>query len=472
MSSLGWRKASSPRRTNQVTLHGSRNGTQGAAQLEAKVTAALSREELKKKRDEFIIPGVKHLFSEPPNFVKGKGQFLYDEKGKEYLDMFAGIVTVSVGHCHPKVTKRTVEQLETLQHTSTVFMTQPMVELAEKLAEITPGKLSKSYITNSGTEANEGAIVLAKVATGSNEVIVLEHSYHGQSHLASSLTANNHYRQPVAPAAGISYAANAYCYRCPFKKSPDNCSLECVQDVERVIQTQTSGKPAVMIAEPIQGVGGAITPPDDYFGELKKVLEKYGVLFIADEVQTGFGRTGNHMFGISNWGVVPDFITMAKGLGNGLPIGAYITTPEIAQHGQKAVINTFGGNPVSSATALAVIETIQEEKLMHNAKAMGEHLMAGLRDLQKKYPIMGDIRGKGLMIGVEIADPKTKAQMPQETARIVELAKDNGVILGKGGLWGNVIRIKPPMSITKADVDRCLKVMQQALETVTAVGVR
>lgn len=434
-------------------------------------TTPLSREELKKKRDKYMVPGLKHLYAEPPHFVRGKGQFLYDEQGKEYLDMFAGIVTVSVGHCHPKVTERTVEQIQTLQHTSTVFMTQPMVDLAEKLAEITPGDLQKSYITNSGTEANEMAIMMARVATGRHEVIVLEHSYHGQSHLASSMTANNGYRQPTMPAAGISFAANAYCYRCPFKKTPDTCSLECAKDVERVIQTQTSGKPAVMIAEPIQGVGGAITPPDGYFQEVKKILDKYDVLFIADEVQTGFGRTGDHMFGISHWGVQPDFMTMAKGLGNGLPIGAVITRAEIADKVQKSMINTFGGNPVSAATGIAVIETIQKEHLMENAKVVGAYLMAGLKDLQKDFPIIGDVRGKGLMLGAEIADPNTKEPLPNEAAKIVEFAKDNQVILGKGGLWGNTIRIKPPMIISKADVDHCLKVMRKALEKVSgAVG--
>lgn len=436
------------------------------------MAAPLNREELKKKREKYIVPGVKQLFSDPPHLVKGKGQFLYDATGREYLDMFAGIVTVSVGHCHPKVTQRTTEQLQQLQHTSTVFMTQPMVDLAEKLAEITPGNLSKSYITNSGTEANEGAIMLSRVASGRHEVITLSHSYHGQSHLASTMTNNRGYKPDLMPAAGIVTAENAYCYRCPFKKTPDNCSLECAKDVERVIQTQTSGKPAVMIAEPIQGVGGAITPPDDYFKEVKKILEQYGVFFIADEVQTGFGRTGKHMFGIEDWGVQPDFMVMAKGLGNGIPIGAYITTPEIADKGQKGVINTFGGNPVSSATALAVIDTIEEEKLMDNARVVGEYLMDGLKDLQKDFPdLIGDVRGKGLMVGVELAD-KNKTQLVEETARVVEMSKDNGVVLGKGGLWGNVLRIKPPMCITKDNVDTCLKVMRQALEAVTKVGAR
>ncbi|MDQ5966721.1 MAG: hypothetical protein QG625_2877 [Cyanobacteriota bacterium erpe_2018_sw_39hr_WHONDRS-SW48-000098_B_bin.30] len=439
---------------------------------EEKVSAPLSREELKKKRDKFIVPGVKQMYQDPPHFVKGKGQYLYDETGREYLDMFAGIVTVSVGHCHPKVTQRTVDQLQTLQHTSTAFMTQPMVDLAEKLATIAPMQESKCFITNSGTEANEAAVRFARLATGRNEVIVLEHSYHGESHLASTMTGNHNWRPDLMPAAGVAYTANAYCYRCPFKKTPDNCSLECAKDLERVIQTQTSGKPAVMIAEPIQGVGGAICPPDEYFGEVKKILEKYGALFIADEVQTGVGRTGKHWFGISNWGVTPDLITMAKGLANGLPMGAVIANTKVVDGLVKQQINTFGGNPVSSATACAVLETIEEEKLMANALEVGNYLMDGLRDLQKQFPdVIGDVRGKGLMVGMELAD-KNKTQLTKECAAIVEMAKDEGVVLGKGGLWGNTIRIKPPLTINKQNVDTMLKVVQKSIEATVKVGAK
>jgi 4-aminobutyrate aminotransferase-like enzyme len=434
------------------------------------VKTFLSREDLRKKRDKFIVPGVKHLYSDPPHLVRGKMQFLYDETGKEYLDMFAGIVTVSVGHCHPKVAAKTVEQVQTLQHTSTIFMTQPMVDLAEKLAEITPGNLSKTFVTNSGTEANEAAIRLAKLASGRNEVIVLKHSYHGESHLASSLTSNHNWRPDLMPAAGIAFAENCYCFRCPFGQKPESCNLECAQDVERVIQTQTSGKPAVMIAEPIQGVGGAITPHPEYFKQVKKILEKYGVLFIADEVQTGVGRTGNHWFGITEFGVQPDFITMAKGLANGLPIGAFITTDEIASHGQKQQINTFGGNPISSSTALAVLETIEEEKLTQNAKVVGQYIVDGLKDLQKSFPILADIRGKGLMLGVEIAGPN-KEPMAKEAAYIVEEAKNAGVILGKGGLYGCTIRIKPPMCITKENADTMLSTLKKTLEKTAKIPV-
>ncbi len=427
--------------------------------------APLTRQELKKKRDQYLMPSVKQLYADPPHFVQGKGQYLFDEEGREYLDMFAGIVTVSVGHCHPKITQRTIDQLTKLQHTSTIFMTQPMVDLAEKLAAVTPGKLCRSFITNSGTEANEAAILMARQATGRHEIIALEHSYHGQSHLATTLTGNHNWRAPVAPASGIVFAANAYCYRCPFGKTPNSCSLECAKDVEKVIQSETSGQPAAMIAEPIQGVGGTVTPPDDYFQEVKRILDEHGVKFIADEVQTGLGRTGKHMFGISNWGVTPDIMTMAKGLANGLPIGACITTEEIAQKNTKQVINTFGGNPVSSATALAVLETIEEEKLMDNARKVGDYFMEGLKDLQKSFPVIGDVRGKGLMLGVEIAD-KDKTPLTVPTAQIVETAKNNGVILGKGGIFANVIRIKPPLSITKDNVDTCLSVMRKSLETV------
>ena len=416
----------------------------------------------KEKRDKYILPAVKHLYKDAPLFVKGKNQFLYDETGKEYLDLFAGIVTVSVGHCNDRVLEATIKQASTLQHTSTIFMTQPMVDLAEKLAKITPGNLEVSFITNSGTEANEAAIRLARLKSGKSEVIALEHSYHGESHLASSLTGNHNWRPNLPAANSIVFAANPYCYRCPFKKTPDNCSLECVKDVERVIQTQTSGSAACMIAEPIQGVGGAITPPDDYFKELMVVLKKYGIYLIADEVQTGFGRTGQAMFGITSYGVEPHIMTMAKGLANGIPIGAMITTSEMAQACSKQQINTFGGNPISCATAIAVIDTVVEEKLMENCHNIGNYLLNSLKELQKDFPILADIRGKGLMLGVEIAD-KDKTPLTDLTAKIVEDLKDNGIIIGKGGIFGNVLRIKPPMIVNKGNIEMFLQQFQKTL---------
>lgn len=429
------------------------------------MASTLNKSNLKDKRDKYLMPCFKHIYEDAPLFVKGKNQFLYDDTGKEYLDLFAGIVTVSVGHCHPKVLDATIKQVSTLQHTSTLFMTEPVINLAQKLAEITPGDLSVSYITNSGTEANEAAIRLARLKSKQNEIIALQHSYHGESHLATSLTGNHNWRPDIPSANSIVFAANPYCYRCPFNKTPDSCSLECAKDVERVIQTQTSGKVAAMIVEPIQGVGGAITPPPDYFKEVKKILVQYGIYLIADEVQTGFGRTGEEMFGITSYGVQPDMMTMAKGLANGIPIGAMITTPDIAQAGLKQQINTFGGNPISSATALAVINTIIEEKLMQNCKTVGDYLLNGLRELSKDFPIMADIRGKGLMIGVELAK-SDKTPMSKETSKVLEYLKDHGVIIGKGGLYGNVLRIKPPMIVTKDNIDTLLKLLPQALASI------
>ncbi len=429
------------------------------------MTSTLNKTNFKEKRDKYLLPCIKHIYKDAPLFVKGKNQFLYDDNGKEYLDLFAGIVTVSVGHCNDKVLAATIKQASTLQHTSTAFMTQPIIDLAEKLASITPGKLEVSFITNSGTEANETAIRLARLKSKKNEVIALQHSYHGESHLASSLTGNHNWRPELPGANSIVFAANPYCYRCPFNKTPDNCSLECVKDVERVIQTQTPGSAACMIVEPIQGVGGAITPPADYFKELHKVLQKYGIYLIADEVQTGFGRTGQAMFGITSYGVEPDIMTMAKGLANGIPIGAMIATPEMAKAATKQQINTFGGNPISSATAIAVIDTIIEEKLMDNCKTIGDYILTGLNELKKDFPILADIRGKGLMLGVEIAN-SNKDPLVAETNKIIEDLKDNGIIIGKGGIFGNVLRIKPPMIITKANVDTFMQQLQKTLSKI------
>ncbi|HEY9854266.1 MAG TPA: aspartate aminotransferase family protein, partial [Stenomitos sp.] len=395
------------------------------------------------KRSEYLAPTAKHWYSNPPHFVSGSMQFLFDETGKEYLDLFAGICTVSVGHSNPKVTERVVQQAQTLQHTSTVFLSQGIVELAERLARITPGRLQKSFLTNSGTEANEAAILMAKNHTGRTEIIALRHAYHGRSYLAGSLTAQSSYRVDLTPVPGISFAPNPYCYRCPFGKEPGSCAMECAKAVEDVIQTQTSGAPAVMIAEPIQGVGGIITPPKDYFPEVKRILEKYGVLFISDEVQTGFGRTGGKWFGIEHWGVEPDLMTMAKGIANGYPAGAAIARAEVADSLQRGTINTFGGNPISSEAALATIDYLEEHRLMDNAKEVGGYFKDRLMELAETYPIVGEVRGMGLMLGVELVkDKQTKEPAPDFANRVLDLTQEAGIVIGKGGIHGNTLRLQ------------------------------
>jgi 4-aminobutyrate aminotransferase-like enzyme len=430
------------------------------------MTSPMSAAELLAKRQQFMAPTLAHYYERPMNLVRGQMQHLYDAEGREYLDFFAGICTVAVGHTNPLVTERVQDQVGRLQHTSTVFLTEPMVNLAERLANITPGRLQKSFITNSGTEANETAVLLAKRFTGRNDVIVLKHAYHGRSWLAASMTAIASYRVDPIPVPGISFAENPYCYRCPYGKVPTSCSLECAQDLETVIKTQTTGAPATVVMETIQGVGGIITPPPDYFKVVHEIAKRYGAVFHIDEVQAGFGRTGT-WFGIEHYGVEPDIITMAKGMGNGFAIGGCITTPEIADSLKSGTINTFGGNPVSATASLATIDYIDQEGLMARAADLGGYLLDELRALQEEFPLVGDVRGRGLMIGIElVTDRHTKEPALPEAKLVMELLKDEGVIVGRGGLHGNVLRLQPPMVITQADCERFIGAMRRALAVV------
>ncbi|MFH0802913.1 MAG: aspartate aminotransferase family protein [bacterium] len=425
-----------------------------------------SAEEVLRKRKEFLLPCVSHYYDAPPHIVQGKGQFLYDEKGKEYLDFFAGVVTVNSGHCNPEIAEKIIQQVKTLQHTTTLYLTSPMVDLAEKLAQIAPGDLNKSFICNSGTEANEGAALLSKLHTGSHEFIALRNSFHGRSIMGMSFTGQHNWRVGNPYVFGVNFISSAYCYRCSYGQTYPSCDLVCARDLENIIRTCTSLKVAAMIAEPIQGNGGVIVPPPEYFKVIKEILDKYGILLISDEVQTGFGRTGDKWFGIEHWGVVPDMMTLAKGMGNGLAIGGFITTSKVASSiktGQH--FSTFGGNPISCVGALANIEYIEKENLAKNARVVGNYLMDGLGELKKKHALIGDVRGKGLMIGIELVKEK-KAPATAEMKKVMEICKDRGVLIGKGGLDGNVIRLKPPLIINKSDADRALKVLDEALTKV------
>jgi 4-aminobutyrate aminotransferase-like enzyme len=434
----------------------------------SRVTEFMDPQALLAKRKEYMLPTIGHLYEHPMNLVRGEMQHLYDSTGKQYLDFFAGICTVSVGHSNPTVNAAVIDQVGRLQHTSTVFLTEPMVHLAEKLAEITPGPLKRSVITNSGTEANEYAVLLAKRHTKRNEIVALKHAYHGRSWLAASLTALHAYRVDPMPVPGISFAENPYCYRCPYGKKPESCGLECADDVEKVIQTQTTGAPAVMIAETIQGVGGIITPPPNYFKRVRDITKKYGMLLHIDEVQAGFGRTGSKWFGIEHYGVQPDIITMAKGMGNGYTIGACITTDEVAASLASGTINTFGGNPVSATASLATIGYMASEGLLARATELGAYLMDQLKAVQEGMSIIGDVRGMGLMIGVELVrDLATKEPATDEARRVLDLMKDDGVIIGRGGIFSNVLRLQPPMIITKGDCDHLVASLKKALESVS-----
>ncbi len=421
-----------------------------------------------KKYKEFLYPSVITYYQEPLPLESGRGCIVTDAEGREYLDFFGGILTVSVGHCHEKVNARVVEQLQRLGHVSTLYPTQPASDLAERLAKITPGGLKRSFFTNSGTEADETAVLTAQHYTGVTEVIALRHAYSGRSAMAMNLTAHSPWRISRTPVPGIRHAHAPYCYRCPFKLKYPTCGIACANDLDELIRTTTNGAPAAFLAEPILGVGGFIVPPKEYFKVAVEIVRKYGGLFIADEVQTGWGRTGGKWFGIEHFGVVPDIMTSAKGMANGMPIGWTVTTDEIAEAVKGLMISTFGGNPISCAAAQATLDVIEEEKLLQNVAQSGAHLLGGLLELQKSFPCIGDVRGMGLMVGVEIvADPKTKAPDPKTVARIFEETKKEGLLIGKGGLYGNVFRISPPMCATRADVDDAVKRFRKALESAT-----
>jgi 4-aminobutyrate aminotransferase-like enzyme len=419
----------------------------------------VTRAEIVEKYRKYLY-GVSTYYKEPLPFVRGEGKWLQDADGRRYLDFFGGIVTVALGHCEPRVVAALEKQARTLQHVSTLFPTIPI----EKLAEIFPGdKPAKSFFTNSGTEAIETAILTARVHTQRTEVVALRHGYHGRTMLSMSLTAHSGWRLGGVHDGSIRHAVAPYCYRCPLGLKPESCGTACAQDVEEVIKTTTSGRPAAYIAEPIMGVGGFITPPKDYFPTVAEIVRRYDALFIADEVQTGWGRTGRKWFGIEQYGVKPDIIVAAKSLGNGHPVGATVTRAAIADSFKGSTIATFGGNPVTMAVARTVVDIIEKDRLADNAAVVGGHLRARLDGLAEKHAAIGEVRGMGLMQGVELVkDRKTKEPAPQAAAAVLESAKDHGLIIGKGGLYGNVLRISPPLTVTTEDADQAADVLDKA----------
>jgi 4-aminobutyrate aminotransferase len=424
----------------------------------------MTKDEIIRKKQQYLFNCVTTYFKDPLVIDHAKNQYVWDLDGKQYLDFLGGIVTISVGHSNEKVTAKIKEQIDRVQHTSTLFPTEAIVALAEKVAQIAPGKLKKSFFTNSGTEANEVAIIAARIYTGNYEVLALRHGYSGHSQLAKSLTGLSTYRKAGVIPYGVVQAPGPYCYRCPYGLTYSSCDLHCAKDIEEVIKTSTSGQIAGLIAETIQGLGGFIVPPPGYFKIVANIVRKYGGLFIADEVQAAWGRTGKKWWGIEHWEVEPDMITSAKGMANGVPIGLTLTRPEIADAYKGLTISTFGGNPVACVAAKATIDLIEEERLMDNAQEVGSHFRQGLEALKEKHIIIGDVRGMGLMQGIELVkDRQTKEPATEATNLVMERARVNGLLVGRGGLHGNVIRMSPPLNISRADVDQALAALDKSL---------
>lgn len=432
----------------------------------------LSPEEVRAKHKELLFPNVANYYTKPLVLDRAEGLSVWDAEGREYLDFFGGILTVSMGHCHPRIVNAIAEQAKRLGHTSTLYQNESLVTMAERMSRLVPiehtdGRLPKVFFTNSGSEADETALVTARLFTGSREVMALRYGYSGRTAVGMTLTAHAGWRHWGEGVPGIKHTVQAYCYRCPFGLKYPSCEVKCAKDLEEKIQTETPGKIAATLVEPIQGVGGVITPPKEFFGLLADITRKHGGLFISDEVQTGFGRTGKYWNGIEHWGVKPDLMTFAKGAANGMPIGITVARADVADAFSGSTISTFGGNPLTMAAAGATLDLMEEEKIPARVEKIGARFRAGLDGLAAKHPLIGEVRGLGLMLGVELVKDRTsKEPAAAETTALLESAKDEGLLIGKGGLYGNVLRIAPPMLVSERQVDDAVEMLDKAFTTV------
>ena len=429
------------------------------------------RQEVLALRRRYLTPALLTMYRDPICLVEGSMQYVWDESGKQYLDAFGGIVSISVGHAHPKIVERVRQQVGKLSHTTTIYLHPTAGQYAKALADHFPADsgLEVTYFTNSGSEANEVAVMMARISTGGFDVISLRHGYHGGLGMTMGLTGQGNWKYPIPQGFGIHHAAPAYCYRCSLGLEYPSCELRCAKDVENTIRFETGGKVACFIGEPIQGVGGVVDPPQEYFRIVYDTVRAAGGLCIADEVQTAWGRTGDHFWGFENYDVVPDIVTMAKGIGNGAPLGACTTRHEIAESmTQRLHFNTFAGNPVSMIQGLTTLEIIDRENIQENARLVGAHLKERLCELKDRHPIVGDVRGKGLLLGVELVeDRQSKAPAARAAADVLEWTRDRGLLLGKGGYYGNVLRVTPPMCITIGDADFLADCLDEVLTAVS-----
>jgi len=434
--------------------------------------ALISHEDVVRKDEEYLIH---HILRQPLVLVEGNGALLKDINGKEYIDCFSGIAVVNVGHCHPRVVEAAKEQLNRLIHCSGVYHSVPQTLLAEKLALVTPGDLKKTFFCNSGAEAVEGAIKLTKKyalkrGKAGLSVIALQGSFHGRTALALTLTGQKKYKVGLATFAdhpGVVHAPTPYCYRCNYKYP--NCGIACAYVLEDILELSTAGDAAALIAEPILGEGGIIVPPKEYWETVPKICRDHDIPLIIDEVQTGFGRTGA-MFASQHWNLQPDIMTMAKGLGGGMPIGAFIAKDEIAAAFEPGDhFSTFGGNPVCCSAALANVNVMIDEEIPEKARKLGAYAIKRLRELAEKHEIIGEVRGKGLMIGVELVKDRAKKTPDPETAnKIRDEMREKGVLIGLGGLKKCTLRLQPCLTIKRDQLDKVLETLEETLEKVSS----
>ena len=415
------------------------------------------------------MPSWQSLYYEHPiAIVSGQGCEVVDAEGNRYLDLFGGILTTMTGHAVPEIVDAVRDQVAKIAHTSTLYLSEPLVALAERIACLSNIPDARVFFTTSGTEANDAALLMATSYRRSNQVLALRNSYHGRSFSTMAVTGNRSWSASSLSGLAVSFVHGGYRLRSPFRHlGDDDYTAACVQDLRDVIDMTTSGDVACMIAEPIQGVGGFATPPDGFFGEMKKTLDEHGIVFIADEVQTGWGRTGDHFWGYEAHGMVPDVLTFAKGIANGLPLAGVVARADIMDAVGANSISTFGGNPVAVAAAAANLDHLLDNDLQGNARRVGAHMKARLEAAAARHAWIAEVRGRGLMLAVEAVQPGGLVPDAPAAAEVLEAARRQGVLLGKGGLYGNVVRISPPLSISVSEADRGLDAIEAAFDHVS-----
>ncbi len=405
-------------------------------------------------------------YDEPIEIISGDGRRVTDAEGNTYLDFFAGILTNAIGYDVQEISDAVRAQLDSgIAHTSTLYLIRRQVELAEQIAQLSGIENAKVFFTNSGTEANEAALMLATQFRRSNQVLALRNSYHGRAFGTIGITGNRGWSASSLTPVNVSYVHGGYRYRSPFRDLSDADYIKaCVDDLREIIETTTAGDVACMIVEPIQGVGGFATPPDGLFAAFKEVLDSYGILLISDEVQTGWGRTGEHFWGMQAHGIVPDAMTFAKGLGNGFAIGGIVARPDLMDSLNANSISTFGGNPIATSAAKATLDYLIDHDLQANAEKRGAQLADGLRGISEEHPELGDVRGKGLMLAAELVNPADRTPDPKLAAALMQQTKENGLLVGKGGLYGNVLRMAPPMTLTEEEAAEGLEILRRTFD--------
>ncbi len=408
-------------------------------------------------------------YHEPIALVEGDGRRVRDAEGNEYLDFFGGILTTMTGYNVPEVVRAIQEQAGKMLHSSTLYLIENQISLAERIAELSGFPDAKVFFTNSGTEANDAALMIATQYRRSNQVLAIRGSYHGKSHSTVAITGQRSWSATSNSPFNVTYVQGPYKLRSPYGHLPDDEFIAaCQADLENLLEVATAGDVACMIAEPIQGVGGFATPPDGFFAAFKETLDRHGILFISDEVQTGWGRTGEHFWGYQAHGITPDLLTFAKGLGNGMALAGVVASAQLMDSLPANSISTFGGNPLSTAAGLANLDYLIEHDLQTNAYKVGNRLKSNLDGLAERSEIIAEVRGKGLMLGVELVKKGSRDPDPAAAAAVMEAAKKEGLLIGKGGLYGNTLRLAPPLSLTEEEADEGFEKLSRAVDRVAS----